>query len=352
VSSHRHDGNPIHYPSIRQEDDMARAQRRNESDTFNSYRTDADRDRRDWSRDWDREHGREDRDRGFYRFEDHGRGIEDEEWFERDRDRDRNREREWRDFGNRDWRDDRRGYSLDNRDFGRDADRRDRDQEWNVRGHDLGSDRQWRGGEYGGRHRDQDRERGWYAGYAGEGFQDRGDYSPMNRYGQDFGRQSFEGFGQSRNRQFQNQGQFGTAEQFGQGSFQGSRFGQPISRGIEHQDRSFAGVGPRNYKRSDERIKEDVCEMFSANPWLDASNTEIEVKNGIVTLTGTVNDRRTRQLMEDIAEAVPGVKDVECQIKLETKTKAGMMGTSGEKTAEKDKGGNSGTTPDTTRHRQ
>ncbi|HEX7879232.1 MAG TPA: BON domain-containing protein [Candidatus Eisenbacteria bacterium] len=363
---------------------MARAQRRNnDSDTFNSYRDDSDRERRDWSSDWDRDNRREDRDREFYRFEDLGRGTDDD-WFDRDRERGGNRDRqsgnrESRNFGRTsDWRSER---EYDRGEFGNyggefgnyDRDNRDLESGWQG-----GRDQNRRGNQWSSRTREN-------RGYQGEGFDDRGDYSPMNRYGQDFGRQSFEGFGQSRNRQFQNQGQYGQSGQgqygqsgqgqygqsgssgqygqsgqgqYGQHGNQGSRFGQPMSgeygSSQGSMDRSHAGVGPKNYKRSDERIKEDLCEMFSANPWLDASNTEVEVKQGVVTLTGTVGDRRMRQMMEDIADGVPGVKDVECQIKLETKTKAGAMGT-GEKSGEKDKekGGNSGSsTHDAGKNRQ
>lgn len=332
---------------------MARAQRRNnDSDTFNSYRDDSDRERRDWSSDWDRDNRREDRDREFYRFEDLGRGTDD---YGFDRDRERGDIRDRQRGGNRDRQNvgdrDRQSGSREFRNFGRTSDWRsereyDRGEFGNYGGGFGNYDRDFGDREFGGQGgRNQNRRGGEWSsrsqenrGYPGEGFGDRGDYSPMNRYGQDFGRQSFDGYGQSRNRQSENQGQFVN---------QGSRFGQPISgeygSSQGNLERSHAGVGPKNYKRSDERIKEDLCEMFSANPWLDASNTEVEVKQGVVTLTGTVGDRRARQLMEDIADDVPGVKDVECQIKLETKTKAGAMGT-GEKSGEKDKerGGNSG----------
>ena len=134
-----------------------------------------------------------------------------------------------------------------------------------------------------------------YPEQLGPGFADRGQYSPMGRYGQDYNRQSFEGYGQ---------------------------------RGNEERNRSLVGLGPKNYRRSDERIKEDVCEALTASPWIDASETDVEVKQGIVTLSGSVGDRRDRQMMEDLVESLPGVKDVEMQLKIERKgTKAGAMGT-------------------------
>ena len=58
------------------------------------------------------------------------------------------------------------------------------------------------------------------------------------------------------------------------------------------------GRGPRDYRRSDERILEDVCQWLQDDPRVD------------VTLEGSVGDRRARRLAEDIASNVPGVRDV------------------------------------------
>lgn len=75
------------------------------------------------------------------------------------------------------------------------------------------------------------------------------------------------------------------------------------------------GRGPKNYTRSDERIREDVIERIVDNG-LDASEVEIEVKEGEVTLTGSVHQRLYKHRMEDIAESVSGVKDVHNQIRV------------------------------------
>jgi hypothetical protein len=73
---------------------------------------------------------------------------------------------------------------------------------------------------------------------------------------------------------------------------------------------SFAGRGPKGYRRSDERIKEDVSETLTRHSRVDASDIEIEVKDGEVTLTGTVTERRMKHMIEDLAEKCSGVKDV------------------------------------------
>src|SRR5882724_11631017 len=51
----------------------------------------------------------------------------------------------------------------------------------------------------------------------------------------------------------------------------------------------FRGRGPRGYKRSDDRIREDVNDRLSDQPRLDASGIDVTVNNGVVTLSGTVN---------------------------------------------------------------
>jgi hypothetical protein len=87
--------------------------------------------------------------------------------------------------------------------------------------------------------------------------------------------------------------------------------------GIMDRVRRFFGKGPKGYQRSDERIKEDLCERLSMHEWLDTSEVEVQVHNGEVTLTGTVEERQAKRLVEDIAEDVFGVKDVHNQIRVD-----------------------------------
>lgn len=76
------------------------------------------------------------------------------------------------------------------------------------------------------------------------------------------------------------------------------------------------GHGPQGYKRSDERITEDVNERLTQHGYLDASMIQVKVKDGEVTLTGTVPDRQAKRLAEDIAEACSGVKEVQNQLRV------------------------------------
>ena len=54
------------------------------------------------------------------------------------------------------------------------------------------------------------------------------------------------------------------------------------------------GRGPRDYKRSDERIREDVCDRLTEDHDIDASEITVKVEGGEVTLEGTVEDRRLK----------------------------------------------------------
>ncbi len=82
------------------------------------------------------------------------------------------------------------------------------------------------------------------------------------------------------------------------------------------QQREHRGRGPKNYRRSDERIKEDVNDRLSDDYYVDASDVEVMVTNTEVTLTGTVNSREDKRRAEDIAESVSGVTNVENRLRV------------------------------------
>lgn len=77
------------------------------------------------------------------------------------------------------------------------------------------------------------------------------------------------------------------------------------------------GKGPKNYVRSDERIKEDINDQLTEEWSVDASDIEVNVFNGEVILTGYVGNRWQKRRAEDVAERVSGVKDVENRIKVD-----------------------------------
>ncbi|WP_027481822.1 BON domain-containing protein [Deinococcus pimensis] len=75
------------------------------------------------------------------------------------------------------------------------------------------------------------------------------------------------------------------------------------------------GKGPRGYRRSDERIAEEVHQALSDHPHLDATDIEVTVRDGEVTLSGRAPDRESRRLAEDVVLEVRGVVDVHNRIR-------------------------------------
>lgn len=71
------------------------------------------------------------------------------------------------------------------------------------------------------------------------------------------------------------------------------------------------GRGPAGYQRSDERVREAVCESLTEDDEIDATRIEVSVHSGEVTLTGVVEDRRAKRDAEDCAYSVRGVRDVQ-----------------------------------------
>jgi hypothetical protein len=78
-----------------------------------------------------------------------------------------------------------------------------------------------------------------------------------------------------------------------------------------------AGRGPRNYRRADARIHEELCERLTADPDVDASDIEVEVTEARVLLRGTVPDRRMKHRAEDLADGLFGVAEVGNQLRVQ-----------------------------------
>ena len=76
------------------------------------------------------------------------------------------------------------------------------------------------------------------------------------------------------------------------------------------------GKGPRGYTRSDDRIREDVCDRLSDDDFLDASDIDVQVKNSEVILHGKVDSRSDKHRAEDLVESISGVRNVENHLKV------------------------------------
>lgn len=86
----------------------------------------------------------------------------------------------------------------------------------------------------------------------------------------------------------------------------------------------YRGRGPRNYRRSDERIRDDINDRLTDSDWLDASDVDVTVVAGEVTLTGTVESRHAKRLAEDLAESVSGVINVQNGLRVRRGWEVGM----------------------------
>jgi osmotically-inducible protein OsmY len=76
------------------------------------------------------------------------------------------------------------------------------------------------------------------------------------------------------------------------------------------------GKGPKAYRRADDRILEDVSQRMADDPELDASDIEVTVADGEVTLNGFVRIRADKRLAEDIAESAGGVTHVQNNLRV------------------------------------
>jgi hypothetical protein len=91
---------------------------------------------------------------------------------------------------------------------------------------------------------------------------------------------------------------------------EGSGLGDVAERG------PYWGKGPKGYRRSDERTREDVCEAIARQGTIDASDVEVNVESSVVTLSGTVAYRQHKRALEDLVEEVLGVREVHNEIRL------------------------------------
>lgn len=189
---------------------------------------------------------------------------------------------------------------------------------------------------------------GWQeGGYSGEGRQSsesrygRGSGGYSQRYNYPGGYRSGQGYGERGRMSEYDRGEYGEGEERGwwdrASDAVASWFGDEDAERRRRMDaqRPHRGRGPKGYRRSDERIKEDVNDRLSEG-YIDASEITVMVEGGEVTLTGTVNSRHDKRRAEDIAEYVSGVQNVENRLRVKdthyatsTGTGTGLTGTSG-----------------------
>jgi osmotically-inducible protein OsmY len=85
----------------------------------------------------------------------------------------------------------------------------------------------------------------------------------------------------------------------------------------QRDEETHRGRGPQGYRRSDERINDDVHDRLTEDPHIDASSISVTVKEGEVTLTGAVISRHAKHHAEHIVEDLSGVKHVQNNLRVQ-----------------------------------
>ena len=274
---------------------------------------------------------------------------------------------------NPDWNEDRGNYGRGYRDHGYEGDRGNFNYgsyEGNLgygtsiggRYENYGSDRNYNDrGNYSESQysRDSGFNRGRYSGDRDEGFTGYNDWrtSPYgsgnrdylnygserganDRFGDEYNRSNYEGRNYNRGGGNYGGGNYGSDYNRGRDE-RGERgwwdktsdevsswFGDEDAERRRERDRQVSGQhkgkGPKGYTRSDDRIKEDINDRLSDDVFIDASEIDVTVSQGEVTLTGTVETRSAKRRAEDIAEEVSGVKNVENRLRLASSPRTDM----------------------------
>lgn len=109
----------------------------------------------------------------------------------------------------------------------------------------------------------------------------------------------------------------------------GHRIGEAVSNffGLDDDDVDKRNV-PRGYTRTDERIRDQICERLTFTSGVDVGEVSVDVDKGKVTLSGTVHQRSQKYAIEDIADNTFGVTEVENNIRVEKREASSGDGTS------------------------
>ncbi len=83
-----------------------------------------------------------------------------------------------------------------------------------------------------------------------------------------------------------------------------------------HYHERLTSRAPRDYRRADARIHEEINECLTRDREIDAGRIQVRVDDGEVTLSGMVGAREERRLAEAIAQACLGVKGVRNKLRV------------------------------------
>lgn len=80
------------------------------------------------------------------------------------------------------------------------------------------------------------------------------------------------------------------------------------------------GKGPKGWTVADDRIHDDACEALFDDWNIDATDVEVEVSAGVLTLKGTVGSRFEKRESGRVVENIRGVCDVKNELFIKQKT--------------------------------
>jgi osmotically-inducible protein OsmY len=100
--------------------------------------------------------------------------------------------------------------------------------------------------------------------------------------------------------------------------FPGERtWGEAQSSAERREEQGRSRPAPRSVRRSDERLADDIRDILTNDPELDARDIEVEVEGGAVTLSGAVADSDAKLLAEELVETLPGVREIHNRLRVE-----------------------------------
>jgi osmotically-inducible protein OsmY len=204
-----------------------------------------------------------------------------------------------------------RGQGYERYGYGRNESRN-----YDEYGRDPGYGREYgRGGGYGA-----GAQSGQYAGQGGYGISAQGEYGGYSTGQSRYAYGAHTPYGYRGRNEYDERGRGGeyADDARPEGRSWLERAGEKVSAffGAEDEGR-YRGRGPKGYRRSDDRIREDVSDRLTDDPWLDASDIEVEVRECEVVLKGAVHSREDKRRAEHLSEAISGVRNVQNHLRVE-----------------------------------
>ncbi|GAA4336912.1 BON domain-containing protein [Flaviaesturariibacter amylovorans] len=164
-------------------------------------------------------------------------------------------------------------------------------------------------------------------GQTGNGRNEHGSYNQSGHL--NYGQQQQQSWGQQRGQEGMNPHSGypspGSNQQGGwqQSSDRGHGATMPYGQSGSHQQSSpqgflggHRGRGPKDYCRSEDRIREDICDRLTDDDHVDASHIQVQVTGNEVILMGTVESREEKRRAEDVVESISGVRHVENRLRV------------------------------------